>query len=159
MGLVSALQHCELAVNTHTSLLELPSHCFNKRDDEVIWWLIVGFPRGSDGKEPICNAGDPGLIPGFGRSAGEGNGQPLQYSCLENSKDRGAWWPTVHGVAELVVAEWLTHFLSGDFMSLNILFLIYWIFIFCTDTEFYCKSFEFCNFTPARWYSKEVLMK
>ena len=57
-----------------------------------------GFPGGSDGKEPACNAGDPGLIPGLGRSPGEGNGYPLQYFCLENSMDRGAWWATVHGV-------------------------------------------------------------
>ena len=51
-----------------------------------------GFPDGSDSKEPACNAGDPGLIPGLGRSPGEGNGNPLQYSCLENPMDRGAWW-------------------------------------------------------------------
>ena len=47
-----------------------------------------------------ANAGDAGLIPGLGRSPGEGNGNPLQYSCLENSMDRGAWWATVHSVAE-----------------------------------------------------------
>ena len=47
--------------------------------------------------ESACNAGDPGLIPGLGRSPGEVNGYPLQYSCLENSMDRGAWWATVHG--------------------------------------------------------------
>ena len=46
----------------------------------------------SDGKEAACNAGNLGLIPGLGRSPGEGNGNPLQYSCLENSMDRGAWW-------------------------------------------------------------------
>ena len=50
-----------------------------------------GFPGGSDGKESACNARDPGLIPGSGRSPGEGNGSPLQYSCLENPTDRGAW--------------------------------------------------------------------
>ena len=48
------------------------------------------FPGGSDGKESACHAGDPGSIPGLGRSPGEGNGNPLQYSCLENSIDRGA---------------------------------------------------------------------
>ena len=47
-------------------------------------------------KASACNAGDPGLIPGLGRSPGEGNGNPLQYSCLENSMDGGAWWATVH---------------------------------------------------------------
>ena len=48
-------------------------------------------------KESACNAGDPGLIPGQGRSPGEGNGKPVQYSCLENSMDRGAWWAIVDG--------------------------------------------------------------
>ena len=51
----------------------------------------LGFPGVSNGKEPACNEGDLGLIPGLGRSPGEGNGCPLQYSCLENSMDRGAW--------------------------------------------------------------------
>ena len=60
----------------------------------------MGFPGGSEGKASACNAGDPGLIPGSGRSSGEGNGNPLQYSCLENPMDRGAWWPTVHRVAK-----------------------------------------------------------
>ena len=59
-----------------------------------------GFPGGSDSKEFACNAGDLGLIPGLGRSPREGNSCPLQYSCLENSMDRGAWWATVHGVAK-----------------------------------------------------------
>jgi len=52
----------------------------------------TGFPGGSDGKESACNAGDLGLIPGSGRFLGEENGNALQYSCLENSIDRGAWW-------------------------------------------------------------------
>jgi len=52
----------------------------------------MGFPGGSDGKEAACNVGDPGLIPGSGSSHGEWNGYPLQYSCLENSMDRDAWW-------------------------------------------------------------------
>ena len=58
----------------------------------------LDFPGGSDGKVSACNAGDPGSIPGLGRSPGEGNGNPLQYSCLENPMDRGAWWAAVHGV-------------------------------------------------------------
>ena len=58
-------------------------------------------PGGSDGKESISNVGDMGLIPGFGRSPGGGHGNPLQYSCLENPMDRGAWQTTVLGVAEL----------------------------------------------------------
>ena len=59
------------------------------------------FPGGSDGKESTCNEGlIPGLIPGLERSPGEGNGKPLQYSCLENPVDSGALWATVHGVTK-----------------------------------------------------------
>ena len=61
---------------------------------------FIGFPGGSDGKESACSAGDWGLIPGSGRSPGEGNGNPLQYSCLENSMDRGVWLVSVHEVAK-----------------------------------------------------------
>ena len=60
----------------------------------------LGFPGGSDGKESACSAGDTGLIPGLGRSPGEGNGNPLQYSCLGNPMDRRAWRVTVHGAAK-----------------------------------------------------------
>ena len=66
---------------------------------------VKGFLGGSDSKESACNAGDPGSIPGLGRFPGEGNGYPLQYSCLENSMDTGAWWAKVHEVAELDVTE------------------------------------------------------
>ena len=59
--------------------------------------LSWGFPGGTDSKESSCNAGDLGSIPGLGRFPGEGNGNPLQYFCLENPMDRGAWWATVHG--------------------------------------------------------------
>ena len=65
----------------------------------------MDFPGGSGGKESACKAGDPGSIPGLGRSSGEGNGNPLQYSCLENSMDRGAWRATVHEVAESDISE------------------------------------------------------
>ena len=58
------------------------------------------FPGGSEGKESTCNAGNLGSIPGSGRSPGDGNGYPLQYSYLENSMNRGAWRATVHGVTE-----------------------------------------------------------
>ena len=58
----------------------------------------VGLPGGSVGKESACNEGDLGSIPGSGRSPGGGHGNPLQYSCLENPMDRGAWRATVHGV-------------------------------------------------------------
>ena len=60
--------------------------------------LFNGLPQWVSGKEYACNAGDTGLIPGRERSPGEGNGNPLQYSCLGNHMDRGAWWAIVHGV-------------------------------------------------------------
>ena len=60
----------------------------------------MGFPGASDDKESACNAGDLGSIPGLGTSAGGGHSNPLQYSCLENPMDRGAWWATIHEVAE-----------------------------------------------------------
>ena len=63
-------------------------------------FLIWGLSGGSDGKESACNAEDPGLIPGLGRYPGGGHGNPLQYSCLKNSMNRGAWWATIHGVAQ-----------------------------------------------------------
>ena len=60
----------------------------------------LGFPGGSDGKESACNAGDLGLIPGLGRSPGGEHGNLLQYSCLENPMEGGAWWARVQGVAK-----------------------------------------------------------
>ena len=74
----------------------------------VIW---AGFPVGSDSRESVCNAGDPGSIPGVGRSPGEGNGNPLQYSCLENPMDRGTWQLyTDHGVGknQTLLSDWST---------------------------------------------------
>ena len=80
----------------------------------------MSFPGGSDGKESACNAGDLGSIPGLRRSPGGGHGNPLQYSCLENPMDRGAWQAIVHGVTKgwtrlsdftfLVVLSKSTHF-------------------------------------------------
>ena len=67
------------------------------------------FPGGLDGKEPAYNMGNPGLIPRLGRSPGEGNGRPLQYSCLENPKDRGAWRALVHRIAESDMTEAIEH--------------------------------------------------
>ena len=60
----------------------------------------IDFPGSSNGNESAYNAGDPGSVSGLGKSPEEGNGNPLQYSCLENSMDRGAWWATVRGVAK-----------------------------------------------------------
>ena len=61
---------------------------------------LIGFPSGSDGKESACNAGDLDSISGSERSPGEGNGYPLQYSCMEKSMNRGAWWAIAHGVSK-----------------------------------------------------------
>ena len=76
---------------------------FFKRNICLFIWLhpVLDFPCSSVSKESACNAGDQGSIPGSGRSPGEGNGNPLQYSCLENPMDRGAWQATVHGVARV----------------------------------------------------------
>ena len=60
----------------------------------------ASFTGGTDDKKSACSAGDPGSISGLGRSPGEGNGNPLQYSCLENPMDRGAWWAAVHEVTK-----------------------------------------------------------
>ena len=62
--------------------------------------IYEDFPGGSDSKESACKAGDLSSIPGLGRSPGEENGNLLQYSCLGNPMDRGAWWATDHGVAK-----------------------------------------------------------
>ena len=70
------------------------SNIYNGNDDTEV------FPGGSDGEESPCDEGNPGLIPGSGRFPGEGNGNPLQYSCLENSTGRGAWQAIVHGVTK-----------------------------------------------------------
>ena len=64
------------------------------------WSLFTGLPRWHSGKESPCNAGDAGSTPGSGRASGGGNGNPLQYSCLENPVDRGAYQATIHGVAK-----------------------------------------------------------
>ena len=66
----------------------------------LIFYLMMGFPGGSEVKVSAFNAGDLGLIPGSGRFPGNGNGNPFQYSCLENSMDRGTWQTTAHGVAK-----------------------------------------------------------
>ena len=80
---------------------------------------VLGFLGGSDSKVSVCNAGDLGSISGLGRSPGEGNGSPLQYSCLENPMDGGACQATVHGVAESDTPERL-HFTSLHFLCVTL---------------------------------------
>ena len=65
-----------------------------------MFYILTNFPSDSDGKEFACNAENTGAIPGLGRSPGETDGDPVQYSWMENSMDREAWWATVHGVAK-----------------------------------------------------------
>ena len=100
LGQVSP-EGCECPECTYL-LLCLPKLRFMNQEVEMEMALLtVGFPGGSDSKESACNAGDPGSIPGLGRSSGEGNHYPLQYSCLENPMGRGAWWATVHRVTRV----------------------------------------------------------
>ena len=76
-------------------------HQWTQQDSPLILLeLVLSFPGSSDGKASAYNVGDPSSIPGSGRSPGEGNGNPLQYSCPENPMDRGAWGAIVHGVAK-----------------------------------------------------------
>ena len=86
------LQHSSLLSSTQPSVSQTP--CSNTRV------CNSHFPGGSDGKKSACNAEDQGSVPGLGRSPGEGNSNPLQYSCLENLMDRGTWQATVYRVVE-----------------------------------------------------------
>ena len=95
----------------------LQCSCLENPRDGGAWWAAVygvaqsrprlkrlsssSFPGGSEGKASACNVGDPGSIPGLGTSPGEGNGNPLQFSCLENPMDRGDWQAAVHGVTRV----------------------------------------------------------
>ena len=106
-------RHCEVKVRRRVNF------CLSSRNSEsilgtkdiykfkllfkitLIYTIPKGVPCDSDSKESACNSGDPGLIPGLERYPGEGNGNPLQYSCLDNPMDRGAWWATVHGVTRV----------------------------------------------------------
>ena len=88
--------------------------------------IFLGFPGGSDSKESTCNTGDLGSIPELRRSSGEGNGYPLQYSCLENPMDRGAWQASLHGKAEPDTTEQLSLLFLKPiaFILFTLLFLI-----------------------------------
>ena len=93
---------------------------------------ILSSPGGSTGKESACNAGDLGSIPGLRRSPGEGNGNPLQDSCLENSMNRGAWLATVHGVAK-------RHDQAANILKRHfVVVLICMYLIMCEAEHFFC---------------------
>ena len=88
----------DLLYSTETYTQYLVIIYYGKEPEKV--YINMGFPGGSDSRDSACNTGDPDSVPGLGRSPGEGKGNPLQYYCLGNPIDRGAWWATVHGVAK-----------------------------------------------------------
>ena len=118
-------------------------------------WLhhMADSPGGSEGNESSCNAGDPGLIPGLGISLGEGNGYPLQYSCLENSKDKGAWRATVQGVAKsqtwaINTLTFTLHYMAkGKIFTLSSCFRVFVIKSIELIQNFFLTQTYYCCFT------------
>ena len=98
IALIWAGQSMAININFYVCVRRNLCMFFSVFVQTYVWKM--GFPGGSEVKASACNAGDLGSIPGLGRSPGEGNGNPLQYSCLENPTDGGAWWAIVHGVAK-----------------------------------------------------------
>ena len=92
----NCIQHLVITYNQKESEKRIYIYIYIERERE----RERGFPKASEGEESACNAGDLGSIPGSRRSSGGENDYPLQYSCLENSMDRGAWQVTVHGIAK-----------------------------------------------------------
>ena len=123
------LSSCSLSTHTHTHTHTHMTARLMRQLMEISFWLLtllsLGFPGGSDGKESAYNSGDPGSIPGLGKSPREGNGNPLQYSCLENSMDRGAWRAPVRRVAESNMTRWLSTLLSLPPLSFPLVYR-YW---------------------------------
>ena len=105
----------------------------------VNFWNL-GFPAGSEVKASACNAGDPGSIPGSGRSPDEGNGNPLQYSGLGNPMDRGAWWTIIHGVAKSWTQLSNKH-LSSKIIQLSLRNSLHVANLFGTRDQFHGRSF------------------
>ena len=115
-------------------------HGVTKSDTRLKWLThILGFPGGSDGKESAYKPGDLGLIPELGRSPGKGNGNSLQYSLLENSKNRRIWRAIVHGVIELDTTERLMH-IDIDQCLIHIIHQPLALLIYCC---YYCYDFYF----------------
>ena len=124
----------------HPQCYFLSSEAALRAISKYAWhYATLGFPGGSEVKASACNAGDLGLKPGSGRSPGGENGNPLQYSCLENSMDGRAWWATVHGVAKSQTG-------LSDFTSLHATLVFTFFFIlFCLLQIHYleCCYFRF----------------
>ena len=102
LGVLDAPGHIMMAQNKNAKTEACVKDYKTTQEEEHLGNLEIltleGLLGGSDGKESTCNARDLGSISGLGRCLGEGNGYPLQHSCLENSMDRGAWWATIHEV-------------------------------------------------------------
>ena len=123
----------------------------------ISWSLLkLRSTGGSDSKESTCNVGDPGLIPGLGRSPGEGNGNPLQYSCLGNPMDGGAWQTTVHGMAKSQTwwSDFTVTFTSTEsVMPSNHLILCYLpsifpsIRVFSNESALHIRCSKYCSFS------------
>ena len=116
-------------------------------DENVKWYSYFGgFPGTSIGKELACNAGDQGLSLGSGRSPGEGNCYPLQYSCLENPMDRGAWCAIVHEVTR-IEHDLVTK--PSPLVTLEV-----WLFLIIANMQLPCDpTMEVWAFIPEKWYS------
>ena len=99
--------------------LNVPMSVFGYVFNSLMDVSLTSFPGGSEVKASACSEEDPGSVPGLGRSPGEGNGSPLQYSCLENPMDGGAWQATVHGVAKSRTR--LRDFTFMDYLGMKLL--------------------------------------
>ena len=118
---------------------------------------IMGFPGGSNGKESACNTGDRGSIPGSGRAAGGGIGNPLQYSCLQNSMDREAWRATVHGVTKSG-HDWATNTLAFQLLCPSlILFQPHWVLWSSSKKGNAKESSNYCTIALISHASKVIL--
>ena len=134
------------------------------RRDRPPTLVFLGFPGGWDGKEPTCNAGDLGSISGLGRSPSGGHGNSLQYACLENPMDRGAWRAPVHGITKsrsqlstarcsvcifLSVSQFVPSLHMCPLVTI-VCFLYLWV-CFCFASKFICTFFFFLDSTY-KWY-------
>ena len=120
----------------------------------LLYSTYQGFPGGSDSKESACNAGNLGLIPGSRTFPEEGNGSALQYACLENPTDRGAWRATVHGVAKSWTwLKWLsTPALETGFLTTGLLGKSLAIFLSPISMRLLCAQLNFLKISPVNLY-------